>query len=143
MGLQNNKEDSFIKRISELIAANMKDEGFGVSELASELNMSRSSLHRRIKASTGLSVSRFIRNARLDKAMELLRESSSTISEIAFDVGFNSVAYFTRCFHDHFGYPPGDAGTMIRMLPAWRTFSGSEPGVGFLGKGFPRHFSFL
>jgi TolB-like protein len=41
--------------------------------------------------------------------MELLRESSSTIAEIAFETGFNSVTYFNKCFNDHYGYPPGVA----------------------------------
>ncbi|MFC2097119.1 helix-turn-helix domain-containing protein, partial [Bacteroidota bacterium] len=71
------------------------------------MNMSRSNLHRRIKSATGDSVSQYLRKVRLNKAMELLKEQSFTISEVAFAVGFGSVSYFSKCFREHFGYPPG------------------------------------
>lgn len=103
------REENFIGRLVEVIDAHLENERFGVSELARAMGMSRSNLHRKIKSATGLSVSRFIRRVRLDKAMELLRESSLTVSEIAYRVGFGSPTYFIKCFHDRFGFPPGEA----------------------------------
>ena len=97
----------FLKKLTEIIEGNLKNEQFGVSELARALNMSRSNLHRRVKVVDGTSVSQFIRKVRLTKAMELLQQTSLTISEVAFECGFHSVSYFTKCFHNHFGYPPG------------------------------------
>jgi AraC-like DNA-binding protein len=57
----NKKENSFIKRVNEIIATNMKDERFGVSKLAREMHMSRSNLSLMIKSGTGISVSQLIK----------------------------------------------------------------------------------
>jgi predicted ATPase/AraC-like DNA-binding protein len=84
----------------------MKDEDFGVSELAREMNMSRSNLHRRIKSATGISVNQFIRNARLRKARELMSNDPLTVAEAAYMTGFRSASYFSKCFKNYFGYPP-------------------------------------
>ena len=99
-----------MKRITEVIEANLSNENFGVSELAREIGMSRSNLLRKIKTSTKLSVSQLIREVRLQHAMEMLRQTDLTVSEISFKVGFSSTSYFIKCFHDHYGYPPGEAG---------------------------------
>jgi len=106
MVIQNRREGAFIQHLTKLVEANLKDERFGVSELAREMNMSRTTLHRRIKPVTGQSVSQFIRNARLNKALELLKNESLTIAEAAYMTGFGSATYFSKCFHDYFGYPP-------------------------------------
>jgi predicted ATPase/AraC-like DNA-binding protein len=106
MVIQNRREATFIKRVNDFITANMKDERFGVSELAGKLNMSRKTLYRRIKSLTGISVSQFIRNARLTKAKELLKNESMTVAEAAYGTGFGSATYFSKCFHDYFGYSP-------------------------------------
>ncbi|MBN1986227.1 MAG: helix-turn-helix domain-containing protein, partial [Prolixibacteraceae bacterium] len=88
--------------------ANLQTEQFGVSELASEMGLSRSHIHRRLKPICNKSVSQFIREIRLEKAKELLQEGNLTVSEIAFKVGFGSPTYFIKSFHDYFGYPPGE-----------------------------------
>ncbi len=87
----------------------MSNERFGVSELAREVGMSRSSLLRKVKKASGLSVSQFIRQVRLQRAMELLKKDSHTVSEVSFLVGFSSPSYFIKCFREHYGYPPGEA----------------------------------
>lgn len=101
-------EHEFVKRLAKIVEANLQNEQFGVSELAREMKMSRSHIHRQLKTLTNLSVSQFIRNIRLEKAMEMLGETNDSISEIAFKVGFGSPAYFNHCFHEHFGLPPGE-----------------------------------
>ena len=93
MAVWNKRDENFIKSANEIIAANMKDEMFGVSELADKMNMSRSTLHRRIRAEKEISVSQFIRNARLTRAMELLKGQSVTVAEAAFATGFRNVSY--------------------------------------------------
>jgi TolB-like protein/AraC-like DNA-binding protein len=103
-----NDKESFIKRLTEIIHTNITNEQFGVNELAKELGMSRSNLHRKVTAFTGKSVSTFISDIKLDKATHLLKESSSTISEIAFECGFQSTTYFSKCFKDRYGFPPGE-----------------------------------
>ncbi len=103
-------ENNFLSKISDLIEANLSNEQFGVSELAREVGMSRSNLLRKIKKLRKISVSQFIREVRLMNAMEMLKESSLTVSEITFKVGFSSTSYFIKCFHDYYGYPPGEVG---------------------------------
>ncbi|MCK5867186.1 MAG: helix-turn-helix domain-containing protein, partial [Mycoplasmataceae bacterium] len=100
----------FLADINELIEKNLSDDQFGVSRLAREMGMSRSNLHRKIHSVANVSVSQFLRNKRLQKAQELLRETSLTVSEIAYNVGFSNPSYFSKCFHDLYGYPPGEAG---------------------------------
>lgn len=103
-------ENDFLNKLREAIEANMADEQFGVSELADQVGMSRSNLLRKVKKLTELSVSQFIRVVRLEKAMEILKDSSLNVSEVSFQVGFNSTSYFVKCFREHYGYPPGEVG---------------------------------
>jgi len=101
-------DNDFLNKITGIIEENLSDERFGVSELAHEIGMSRSNLLRKIKKSTNLSVSQFIRQVRLENAMEMLKENDQTVSEVSYEVGFGSTSYFIKCFHDHYGYPPGE-----------------------------------
>ena len=68
--------------------------------------MSRTQLHRKLKALTGKSASTYIRSVKLSKAKKMIEEQKGNISEIAYSVGFASPAYFTKCFKEEFGYPP-------------------------------------
>lgn len=103
-------EEEFLKKLTEITEANMTNEQFGVSELAREMGMSRSNLHRKVIIVCNNSASQFIRQHRLKRAMEMLQHSANTVSDVAFKVGFGSVSYFTKCFHDYYGFPPGEAG---------------------------------
>jgi len=70
--------------------------------------MSRTQVHRKLKALTNLSASLFIRQVRLQKALVLLQQTELTVSEIAYQVGFSSPNYFTRCFAEQFAQTPTD-----------------------------------
>jgi TolB-like protein/AraC-like DNA-binding protein len=107
-GATNNGQD-FISRLKEIVEANFHNEQFGVAELARKMEMSHSFIHRHLKTHTNQSISHFIRNVRLDKAMEILRKTNDSASEVAFEVGFSSPSYFNHCFHERFGFPPGEA----------------------------------
>lgn len=96
----------FIEGIKEVIEKNIGNEQFGVEDLASAMAMSRSQMHRKLKALTDRSASAFIRNYRLYRAAELIEQEAGNISEIAFDVGFNSQTYFSTCFQELFGCSP-------------------------------------
>lgn len=100
-------DQALVKKLTEIVLANLQDENFCVGKLASEIGYSRSTLNRKIKSITKLDSSRFIRGVRLQRAMEMLRNNEGTVSEIAYRVGFSSPAYFTKCFHHQFGCPPG------------------------------------
>ena len=104
------KKPNFIEQAEALILENLANEQFGVSELAEALHMSRSNLLRKIKKQTQLSASQFIRQVRLKESMKLLKEDSSTVSEISYQVGFGSTSYFIKCFREQYGYSPGELG---------------------------------
>ncbi len=103
-------QNEFLKRLTEVLEANISEEQFGVSELAGAMNMSRSNLLRKVRKFTNLSASQFIRQVRLKKGMEILQQSSHTVSEVSYQVGFGSPSYFIKCFREHYGYPPGEVG---------------------------------
>ncbi|MEM8968119.1 MAG: helix-turn-helix domain-containing protein [Bacteroidota bacterium] len=102
--------DDFIDQVEAIVQENFSDEQFGVSELAEAMNMSRSNLLRKVKKHTKLSASQFIRQFRLKKGMELLRQPPLTVSEVSHRVGFGSTSYFIKCFREYYGYPPGEVG---------------------------------
>lgn len=101
---------NFVDQAESIILENISNEQFGVSELAEAMNTSRSNLLRKIKQQTQLSASQFIRQVRLEKGMEILRQNSLTVSEVSFKVGFGSTSYFIKCFREYYGYPPGEVG---------------------------------
>lgn len=113
--------DHFIDQAESIILENVENEQFGVSELADAMNTSRSNLLRKIKKHTRLSASQFIRNVRLEKGMDFLKETSLTVSEVSYKVGFGSTSYFIKCFREYYGYPPGEVGR--------RGSSGTESGA--------------
>ncbi|NNF21769.1 MAG: helix-turn-helix domain-containing protein, partial [Saprospiraceae bacterium] len=102
-------EKKFLERVQKTLEEQLANEKFGVSELAGKLGMSRSNLLRKIKSITGLSANKYIRQLRLEHAVELFKKQSPTVSEVAYKTGFSSTSYFIKCFKDEFGYPPGEA----------------------------------
>ena len=98
-----------IEKLNKILEVNLDKEDFGVKELAFEAGLSRSQLHRKLQSIKGKSTSKFICEFRLKKAMEMLQNNVATASEIAYRVGFSSPTYFNTCFHDCYGYPPGEA----------------------------------
>ena len=100
-------DQAFIEKLNGLLEENLENEHFGVNQLAEKVGLSRSQLHRKLKAIENKSASRFIRHFRLRKANELLVNNVATVSEIAYRVGFSSPTYFNTCFRIYYGYPPG------------------------------------
>ena len=103
---------TLLNKLTEIVLDNLRDENFGVEQLAAKAGMSRATLHRKIKELKQGSVSRFIRMVRLQKAMEMLKEGEGNVAEVAYRVGFGSPTYFIKCFHDHYGFPPGEVKKM-------------------------------
>ena len=97
-----------IEKLINILEVNLDREHFGVKEFANEAGLSRSKLHRKLRTLTGKSTSRFIREFRLQKAMIMLQNNVATASEISYLVGFGSPTYFNTCFHDYYGYTPGE-----------------------------------
>lgn len=103
---QSGPEDGFIVRLREVVQRNIDDEEFGIIQLCKSLGMSRTQLHRKIKAITGFSTSIFVRYLRLDEARRLLETTDLNVSETAYAVGFSDPKYFSRVFIERFGSPP-------------------------------------
>ena len=100
-------DQALIRKLTDIVLANLQDENFGVEKLAMEAGLSRFTIHRKLKSIKQRDVSQFIREVRLQRGMEMLQNNEGTVAEIAFRVGFGSPAYFTKCFREHYGYPPG------------------------------------
>ena len=77
-----------------------------VDQLASEMGLGRSQLYRKIKALTNYSPVELIRNLRLKRARHLLTTTDRSISEIAYEVGFSTPAYFSKCYREAYGETP-------------------------------------
>jgi AraC-like DNA-binding protein/CheY-like chemotaxis protein len=99
-------EQDFLRKLNELIAANIDKSLYTVEDLAKDLNISRVQLYRKVKAILGISVSDHINNIRLEKSKELLLNSNQNISEIAYSVGFSSPNYFSTSFKNKYGVTP-------------------------------------
>lgn len=101
-------DELFLEKLRAIVEANLSNEQFDVEELAREAHLSRSAIHRRLRNLGKTNASHFIREIRLQKAREMLHDGSSTAAEVAYKSGFGSPAYFSKCYHEYYGYPPGE-----------------------------------
>jgi len=97
----------FMQRLQQMVAENMRDEEFSIDMLAEQMNMSRSSFYRKIKALTDLTPVEYLKTQRLEQAAALLKQGYR-ITEVAERVGFSSSSYFAKCFKARFGVLPKD-----------------------------------
>jgi transcriptional regulator GlxA family with amidase domain len=95
-------DHSFTQELDDVIRKNIADHEFNVAQLACKLFISEATLYRKLMALTGQSPSHYLRSHRLKMAAELIKKDRSSITDIAFAVGFSSHAYFTRCFKEQF-----------------------------------------
>lgn len=99
-------EEEFITKLLGITDANIPQQDFDLDKLSSEIFISRPQLYRKIKALTGLSPIDFVNELRLNKALTLLKQKKANITEIAFETGYNSPSYFSKCFREKYGYKP-------------------------------------
>ncbi len=108
MNLVHVNDKELIRKLTEIVEAHLGDEKFGVKELNRESGLAGKVLRHRLKTLTGQTANQFITRIRLQQAMEWLQQGDLTAAEVGYRVGFGSSAYFSRCFHEHFGFPPGE-----------------------------------
>ncbi|MEI6949978.1 substrate-binding domain-containing protein [Paraflavisolibacter sp. H34] len=96
----------FLNEFASLVESNLSNEDFTVEDICKALNLSRVQLYRKVKALMNINVNDYILNTRLQKAKYLLQHEATTISEIAYKVGFSSPAYFSTVFKSKFGLTP-------------------------------------
>ena len=103
------RENAFISRFKKVVEERMTDSELSVETIGSELGLSRVQLYRKVKALTSSSPVDLLRKARLNKAQQLLQTTDLSVSEIAYQVGFTSPSYFTKCYKDEYGKVPGES----------------------------------
>ena len=99
-------DERFLQRAVKIVHEHLSDSQFSTEQFGEQIGMSRMQLHRKLKALTGQSTNEFIKSIRLKHAVVLLKQRSGNVSEIAFEVGFESPAYFSKCFQKQFGVSP-------------------------------------
>lgn len=101
-------EQQFLEKLNSILNEFISDNNFSAEILSKKLLMSRMQLHRKLKALTGLTTSEFITKERLKLALHLLKSSDANISEIAYEIGFNSPSYFSTCFKKQYNSTPDE-----------------------------------
>lgn len=102
-------EEKFLKKAVDIIESDfLADSDFDSNALADQMNISRSTLYRKIKALTSLSPADFIRNIRLKNACRMLKDPSLSVKDVAYAVGFTDPRYFSSCFKNEFSMTPSE-----------------------------------
>ena len=101
-------DKDFVSRFKSLVEEKMRDPELNVEDLGKDMGLSRVQLYRKLKSLTNYAPNELLRQARLKKAISLLASSEMTVAEIAYEVGFSSPSYFTKCYKEQFGESPTD-----------------------------------
>lgn len=99
-------DEKFLENLENLIIKKYNGNYTSIPEISQELGFSQSSLYRKVKAVTGLSINHFVKRVRLNKAAKLISEEGFNVSEAAFESGYNDVKHFRTCFKEQFGVTP-------------------------------------
>jgi len=100
------KDEEFITSLIQVAEARLSDQHLDLNHVSREICVSRPQLYRKITALTGRTPNDFMRDLRMDKALSLLKQNKANISEIAYETGFSSPSYFTKCFTEKYGCNP-------------------------------------
>lgn len=99
-------ESQFVEKFRTIIQGNLGNSDLNVETISHEMGISRAQLYRKVKSITGISPNDIIREARMKRADRLLETTDKSVSEIAYEVGFSSPSYFTKCYREFFGRTP-------------------------------------
>lgn len=101
-------DERFLNKIITFTGEHLKDYQFDVTRLSEMAGMSRMQLFRKIRALTGQAPAEFIRTTRLKRAAQLLEKKFGNVAEICYEVGFNNLSYFSKCFREFYGVIPSE-----------------------------------
>ena len=101
-------DNEFLHRLEKIIERELTNSELNVDMLANGMNMSRSSLNRKIRGTLNVSPNDFIRIERLKRAAALLKQGQTRVADVCYQVGFSTPSYFTKCFYRQFGLLPKD-----------------------------------
>ena len=100
-------EEMFLRRAKQYVFDHLEDEDYDREALASDMGTSSSTLYNKLRAATGMNVSTFIRDIRMEEAKRIASANPDIrISDLAYSVGFRDPRYFSTCFKKHFGMQP-------------------------------------
>ena len=99
-------DEKFLNVLMDFTEKTWNKSNLKVDDFSTNLGLSKSQLYRKVKSITGKSLNSFVKEYRLQKALDLLERQKGNISEIAFETGFNSPAYFSKCFFETYGVLP-------------------------------------
>ena len=101
-------DEKFLQKSIDLVVQNMANPEFNIEDMSDKIGMSRVHMYRKLKALTGQSPSEFVRTIRLKQAAQMLSHNKINVSEVAYQVGFNSHQYFSSCFQNYFNMSPSE-----------------------------------
>ncbi len=107
-------DEKFLRKAIQVIEENLSDSNFSINHLCIEVGLSRSVLYSKIRSITNLSVNEFIRAIRLKKAVQYFQDGHTSVSDVAFMVGFKTLPHFSRCFSNEFRISPSEYIDKIR-----------------------------
>ena len=97
-----------MKKLLQYVEERLSDSELSIDDICSNVGVSRTHLYRKIKAMTGLSMAEVIKEIRLKRAKQLLKDRKFNINEVAHMVGFSDTDYFRKCFKAEFGITPSE-----------------------------------
>lgn len=104
----NQLDKEFIDRIVAIVEENLEAEQINIGFIAERMNMSHSTLYRKVKALTNKPINDLVRKVKIQNAEQLLLTGKYSVSEVGYLVGINSSSYFRQCFKDEFNMSPSD-----------------------------------
>lgn len=109
-------DEKFLEKVMEAVETNMGDPDFNMEKFGQQVALSRMQLHRKLKALTNQSPGDFLRSMRLKRAKGLLESRAGNVSEVAYEVGFNNLSYFSKCYKEEFGILPNESASLKENL---------------------------
>ena len=107
-------DNDFYNRFLEIFEAEIGNSELGIEEIASRMGLERTQFYRKIKAITNFAPVELMRKIRLKHACRLIKSTDKSMSEIAYEVGFSSPAYFTRCYREAYGETPTETRNKLK-----------------------------
>ena len=99
-------DERFLQKAIELVEKNLDNSDFNIDAIATTIGLSRSAFFKKLKSLIGLAPVDLVKEIRLNKSVELIKNTNMSISEIAFAVGFKDSGYYSKCFRKKYNQTP-------------------------------------
>lgn len=102
------KDEKFLRDVIRIVEDNMMESDFDIDKIASSTTLGRTTFYNKLKGLTGMSPVEFVRDIRVKRALQYLESGQYSVSEAAYQAGFNNPHYFSQCFKKKYGYSPSE-----------------------------------